>query len=271
MKKVKYHIHMSNTSVLLIFFSVLFYKEDICIAVISSLFIHEAGHILLCIILKVEIAHIHIHPHGINMCLDTMPTPKKQLAVSLSGPFLSLIVSMLFLWLYHIFNISVFNLWASVNFLMFAVNIIPAFPLDGGEILRAFLCFFRGCIESVNIVKKISVYVLICFMLLGVMIALIGNLNPSLTLFCIVGLLKLSDCVVYKYNSVMNIMSGNFVSNRKRHRLVSIYEGEDYVSLICFISTEYTLLVNIYSYDGIFIRQLSQDEILKSLIDFNNA
>ncbi len=267
MKKTKYHVHMSNTSVLLIFFSVLLYKEDICIAVIASLFIHELAHMAVCRLLKVNIAHVHIHPHGINMCLNTMLTPKKQFAVSVSGPLVSLAVSIIFNILFHIVGYRIFNLWSSVNFLMFAVNTIPAFPLDGGEMLRAMLCFFRGYIESVNIVKKLSVYVLTGFMLFGIIIAIMGNFNLSLSLFCVVGLFKLSDCIVYKYNSVMNIMSGNFVSNKKRFRTVYMCETQNLLSAVKYMSTEYTLDIKIFNTYGEYVKTLTQEEFLEKVLN----
>ena len=267
MTKTKYYIHMSNTSVLLIFFTVLFYKEKILLLTLASLTIHELGHIFMCKALNVKIGQIHIHPHGINILPDKLLIPKKQILISVAGPLSSLILSLLFFALYNKFNLKALKLWASVNFLLFLVNVVPAFPLDGGELLRAVLCFFKGHIEAVNTVKKVSVYVYVFIFLLGIIIAFSGGFNISLPLFCVAGFLKLSACNVYKYNWAVFILSKDFVSNPKRIRRVKLKVNQNPLSMLKYISTEYTLVADVYSCNGQYIKSICQNEILNEIIN----
>ena len=265
MKKTKYYIHMSNTSVLLIFFSVLFYKEVILLVTVSSLILHEVGHVIMCRLLNVKIGQIHIHPHGINILADTLLNSKKQILVSISGPLFSLFISFLFLALYGAFKIKFLRFLSSVNFLLFAVNIVPAFPLDGGELLRALICFYRGHIEAVNTVKKISVYVFSAFFLLGIIISFSGSFNVSLSVFCIVGFIKLSNCGVYKYNWAAFILSDGFTSNSKRLRRIKLNNYQSLASSVKYISCEYTLLADIFDINGNYLKTYTQAEILKEI------
>ncbi len=256
---------MSNTSVLLIFFSVLFYKEVILLVTVLSLILHEVGHIIMCRLLNVKIGQIHIHPHGINILPDTLLNSKKQILVSISGPLFSLFISFLFLALYGAFKIKFLRFLSSVNFLLFAVNIVPAFPLDGGEILRSLLCYFRGHIEAVNTVKKVSFYVFSVFFLLGIIIVLSGSFNISLSVFCIVGFIKLTNCCVYKYNWAAYILSDSFVSNCKRQRRIELESYQSLATAVKYISCEYTLLADIFDINGNNIKTYTQAEILKEI------
>ena len=243
----------------------MFYKEVILFVTVASLVLHEVGHIFMCRILKVEIGQIHIHPHGINILPKKLLNSKNQIFISLSGPIFSLILSFFFLTLYDFLKLKFLRFWASVNFLLFAVNIVPAFPLDGGELLRALICFYRGHIEAVNTVKKISVYVFSAFFLLGIIIALSGSFNVSLSVFCIVGFIKLSNCGVYKYNWAAFILSDGFTSNSKRLRRIKLNNYQSLAVAVKYISCEYTLLADIFDINGNYLKTYTQAEILKEI------
>lgn len=264
--KNKYHIHMSGTVVWLIFFSTLFYKLGFMIIIYLSLFIHELSHIVMIGITHTQIYGADIYPYGINIKLKNIPTPVKRIAISLAGPAASFFVSVMFGIFYVKWGVYTFKVVSSVNFLFFAVNMFPALPLDGGEVLCACICFFKGLMDSVNRTQKISRYVLFAAFLLGVAVAFKSRINTSYITLCAVSYVNLTQLSKHKINTAAYILNGTFQSRRTRRRYMNFNENLPAFSIIPHISTEYTLIVMLYSNDGKFVNCLEQKEILRKIL-----
>lgn len=118
-----------------------------------SLLSHEMGHALLARRLGVKVDGITLWIFGgVARLRGDAPTPGTEVKIAIAGPIVSLVLAILF-------GAATFALdatggpplieggcaWlAGSNAMLLIFNLIPAFPLDGGRLLRAWLWQRRG-------------------------------------------------------------------------------------------------------------------------------
>lgn len=107
--------------------------------VFGSVLLHELGHALAAKGVGIQTRSITLHPLGGLAALDREPrTPTEELIVSLAGPAVNAVLAVagLALWTTGLQA----ALWVAViNAGMGLFNLLPAFPMDGGRVLRAAL------------------------------------------------------------------------------------------------------------------------------------
>ena len=89
---------------------------------------------------------------GINIlkktCVETF-------VISIAGPVVNLAIFIVAVCLSY-FEVPLAPELAFLNLVMFSFNLIPAFPMDGGRVLRAVLSLKYGKVEATYISLKIS-------------------------------------------------------------------------------------------------------------------
>ena len=119
----------------------------------GSLLLHELSHSVVARSYGVQIKGITLFIFGGMAELETeVPTAKAELWVALAGPAMSLCLSLGFwissLVIQTVFDITalavVLSYLATVNLIIAVFNMVPAFPLDGGRVLRAYLWSRHG-------------------------------------------------------------------------------------------------------------------------------
>ncbi len=126
------------------------------LALFASVLLHEMGHALVARRFGTEVRRITLFIFGgVAQLAREMGRPAHELAVALAGPAVSLILAVaagLLAWSRpgppwtHLF-VSL----AVANGGMLAFNLVPAFPLDGGRVLRAFLWYLSGDLERASL------------------------------------------------------------------------------------------------------------------------
>ncbi|CAA0099147.1 Putative zinc metalloprotease Rip3 [BD1-7 clade bacterium] len=122
------------------------------ITLFGCVVLHEFGHALTARRFGVVTKHITLLPIGGVAAMEKMPEkPFEEMLVAVAGPAVNLVIALL-LWVWiHLTNTQVsaeslmgidgsfaFRLMV-VNIFLALFNLIPAFPMDGGRILRAAL------------------------------------------------------------------------------------------------------------------------------------
>ncbi|HSJ00919.1 MAG TPA: site-2 protease family protein, partial [Verrucomicrobium sp.] len=110
--------------------------------------LHEFGHVIAARRYGIKTPDVTLLPIGGLARLERMPTkPQEELVVAIAGPAVNIaIAGLLFLWTRIVPTPSLafdmvegpfavrLMVW---NLIMVAFNMIPAFPMDGGRVLRA--------------------------------------------------------------------------------------------------------------------------------------
>jgi len=111
-----------------------------------SILIHELSHSLIAQRYGLKVSEIELYLFGGVSKIEEEPrTPGSEFFISIVGPFSSLIIgAILLILLYKPLNLPTFILvtffFSDISNIGLGIfNLLPAFPIDGGRILRAYL------------------------------------------------------------------------------------------------------------------------------------
>lgn len=124
------YVFISFYFVFMLVWTIFFNKIHEFIYCFTSLFLHEAGHIVLIGLLKEKINIFYIIPFGFSCRLKNQSKmeKKKMLKILWAGPVTSFIVAGLaFFWTKD---------FAIINLIIGIFNLLPLGSLDGGRIFR---------------------------------------------------------------------------------------------------------------------------------------
>ena len=120
---------------------------------LGSLLAHEMSHALVAVRDGVRVDGITLWLFGgmAQLRTDTL-SPASEFRITAAGPLMSLALAGVFWGLDHVVSLvtgaglvaGVFRWLAIINAVLAGFNLIPAFPLDGGRLLRALLWSFIG-------------------------------------------------------------------------------------------------------------------------------
>ncbi len=112
------------------------------ISLFISVFLHELGHSIVSKKFGYNVREIILFIFGGVAVLEKQPKGMQELLVSITGPAVSFAIALIFYFLSfsEIKPISDFSaVFFRINAIIAVFNLIPAFPLDGGRVLRGVL------------------------------------------------------------------------------------------------------------------------------------
>lgn len=112
----------------------------------SSLFLHELAHSLVANRIGIGVQSIVFHLFGGTARILREPKdPASEVKMAAAGPLTSMALSLVFFVLHKVFSLFapvsglLFYLLSFANLAVATFNLLPAFPLDGGRLIRSFL------------------------------------------------------------------------------------------------------------------------------------
>lgn len=128
------------------------------IGLFGSILAHELGHSLVARRYGVKIKGIMLFIFGGVAMMENLPKkPREEFMIAISGPVTSFGLGTISLFLSSIPVAEVrafFLLFGYINIILGVFNLIPAFPMDGGRILRSFLAERRSYVEATKIAAE---------------------------------------------------------------------------------------------------------------------
>lgn len=139
------------------------------LSIFGSVLLHELGHAMVARRFGIRTLDIVMLPIGGLARLERAPKAHEEVWVALAGPVVNLLIAgSIFLWLtltgvaplpdnwLEITDQSLLPMIATANLVLAAFNLLPAFPMDGGRILRSLLSKFRPEHEATRTAARIG-------------------------------------------------------------------------------------------------------------------
>ena len=158
--------------------------------------LHEAGHALAANFFGIRTVEITLLPIGGVATLEKLPNrPLAELTIAITGPLVNFIISaLLFLPVKDLLNHGMVNALSAINGHNFLVNLfivnltmgifnlIPAFPMDGGRVLRALLSIKLDRLTATKIAARIGQVLAIAAIMISVFTNQHAISSPTLLL-----------------------------------------------------------------------------------------
>jgi Zn-dependent protease/CBS domain-containing protein len=243
------------------------------LSIFGTVFLHELGHALAAKRYNIKTKDITILPIGGVARLEKMPEkPTEELVVALAGPAvnitLALITSLFIqipekealtkLMLSGVNSETFFLYFFIVNIWLAIFNLIPAFPMDGGRVLRALLSFKLKRHIATEIAARIGQLLAIVFVVVGF------SYSPVLIfigIFIFLGAHGESEMVKTSF-LLKNVSAKDFIIT-KFEELDENETIEKAVELLLNSQSKTFLITS----DNKAVGSLSRDEIIKALAE----
>lgn len=160
----------------------------VALGLFVGVFIHEMAHSLIAKAKGIEIHSITLLIlGGVSQMEETMPDPKIELPMALAGPLTSLAIGVISSALVYVVAavdldpgvagvlVFTFGYLGLLNVLLFGFNLLPAFPMDGGRVLRAWLARRMPLSRATRIAADVGKGFAVLFGIVGLLL-----LNPIL-------------------------------------------------------------------------------------------
>lgn len=188
----------------------------------ASIVLHELSHSFIARKFGIPMRGITLFLFGgVAEAADEPPSPKAELRMSVAGPITSIVLGSIFFGLSvlarqgeaPVYIFGVLRYLAFINGLLAAFNLIPAFPLDGGRVLRSFIWKRRKNLKSAtkitSTIGSAFSFVLIAF---GVFNLFLANFVGGMWWFIIGLFLHNAARMSYRQVLIRSFLKGERVS-----------------------------------------------------------
>lgn len=242
------------------------------LSVFITVLLHELGHALVARKYNIKTKRITLLPIGGIAYLEQLPEkPSEELFVAFAGPLVNFVLALITYFFISIprdseelaaqlsngINANNFFLnFYVVNFTLAIFNLIPAFPMDGGRILRALLAFRLDRSTATLIAVRIGQFIAVGFIFIGILS------NPLLILIGI--FVVFSAQIEAESMNIKNVLKGYTARDAvlKKYKTIEADEKLKKAVAIILNSEHKKFLVK---QNDIVVGSLYKNQIIKAL------
>jgi len=240
--------------------------------------LHELGHSLVARGFGLHVRDITLLPIGGLAQLDTMPDrPLHELLIALAGPAVNLVIVVLLSLVVLVTRganlllnpgylsrllLGTQSLWSlllyllSANLILALFNLIPAFPMDGGRVLRAFLAMWTNYPRATRIATRLGQVMAVGLALMA--FSPFGSVSLALVaLFVFTGASYENQLV-----QTRAILRGLRVRHALPTRSLQTVTTEDTLTNVLEMSYRFAQLAYPVMQQGVLVGILSRDDLL---------
>jgi Zn-dependent protease/CBS domain-containing protein len=150
-------------------------------ALFASVLLHELGHVLVARWYGIRTRDIVMYPIGGVSRLEQQPTARQEPLIALTGPLVNILIAVVILATQHDFlpletlriptDANLAERIAVGNLLLGLFNLLPAYPMDGGRILRALIALRKSEDEATQIASSAGRFLAVLMGLFGLLSA----------------------------------------------------------------------------------------------------
>ncbi|MEK6152274.1 site-2 protease family protein [Flavobacteriaceae bacterium 3-367] len=174
------------------------FSTSLVLVLFLCVVLHELGHALTARKFNVRTREITLLPIGGVASMDKMPEkPAQELLVALAGPAVNVVIAIVLYFLIPVRGYlasepmqilellntpspqTFFFYLFIANVMLVVFNMVPAFPMDGGRVLRALLTLRMDRVRATDIAARIGQLLAVVFFVLGFLF------NPFLILIAL--------------------------------------------------------------------------------------
>jgi Zn-dependent protease/CBS domain-containing protein len=220
--------------------------------------LHELGHSYIARAYGIAIRSITLYIFGGVSSMEEIPRiPKLELQMAFAGPATSGVLGIVFLFLYYQsaaflsirnpLTILMSTLWI-VNITLMVFNLLPAFPMDGGRVLRAWLAtrmpYVAATNRAANIGKMFAILmgffglfsggIVLLLIAFFVYIGASEEERATTINICLEGI-KVRNIMSADVHTVppgMNLMELTDLVFREKHRGYPVVENEEMIGMV---------------------------------------
>ena len=150
------------------------------VLVFASVLVHELGHSVTARAFGMPILGITLYPFGGMARMAGQPRPRHEMLIAAAGPATSLVIGSFSAVAWMVTGSLVLGVLASINLLLGVFNLLPALPMDGGRMLRAWLATawgqYRATMAAGRLARALAVLLALSAFWLGPMVLVIAFL-----------------------------------------------------------------------------------------------
>jgi Zn-dependent protease len=159
-----------------------FYGVAVVVTVFACVVLHEFGHALTARKFGIPTRDITLYPIGGVARLERMTErPTEELWIAIAGPAVNIVIAAILFPIAFLVGVkdlasvsisSFLGIVALYNLFLACFNMIPAFPMDGGRVLRALLAMGVGRLRATEIAANLGAGFAGVFFLGGIMLTM---------------------------------------------------------------------------------------------------